>query len=239
MTGKKNINQEEMDKFSEYGDSWWDESSIAAPLHRINPLRLSFIQQHCPDALTTQHILDIGCGGGILAESLAKQGATVLGVDACESAIAAAKKHAATQKLPLTYTVSTIEDLLKKSDYIGAYDIVTCMEMLEHVPHPDQIIAHVAMLLKPGGLLFASTLNRTPQSFLFGIIGAEYILGMIPKGTHSYQSFIKPSELRRWAESVHLEYQAITGIHYNPFTDNFRLCKDINVNYLCVFKKTS
>jgi len=239
MTDKKNVYQDEMDKFSSYGDDWWNTNSITSPLHRINPLRLAFIQEQSPTSLSSKHIVDIGCGGGILAESLAKQGATVLGMDACDSAIAAAEKHAEPQDLPLTYTVSTIEDLTKKPEHIGAYDIVTCMEMLEHVPHPDQIIAHAAALLKPNGLLFASTLNRTPQSFLFGIIGAEYILSMIPKGTHSYKSFIKPSELRRWAENAGLDYQAITGIHYNPFTDVFSLQKDVSVNYLCVFKKTS
>jgi 2-polyprenyl-6-hydroxyphenyl methylase/3-demethylubiquinone-9 3-methyltransferase len=239
MANKENLSREEMEKFSSYGDQWWDPHSITSPLHRINPLRLSFIQQHSPAPLSTNRIIDIGCGGGILAEALAKAGAHVLGMDACESAIAAAKKHAASQDLPLTYTVSTIEALAQQPEHRGAYDIVTCMEMLEHVPHPDQVIAHAAALLKPNGLLFASTLNRTPQSFLFGIIGAEYVLGMIPKGTHSYQSFIKPSELRRWAERADLHYQAITGIHYNPFTDVFSLQQDIRVNYLCVFQKTS
>ena len=239
MNHKKNLYQEEMEKFSAYEDEWWNPDSITSPLHRINPLRLAFLQQESTVPLANTSIADIGCGGGILAESLAKQGATVLGIDACETAIAAAKKHAADQHLSLTYTVNTIEALAENPDNHEAFDIITCMEMLEHVPHPDHIIQHAATMLKPGGQLFASTLNRTPQSFLFGIIGAEYILGMIPKGTHSYKSFIKPSELRRWAEDAKLSYQAMTGIHYNPFTDLFSLGPDIRVNYLCVFRKAS
>ncbi|MBT4803635.1 MAG: bifunctional 2-polyprenyl-6-hydroxyphenol methylase/3-demethylubiquinol 3-O-methyltransferase UbiG [Legionellales bacterium] len=237
MNKDDNFSRKEEKKFSDYGESWWEDNSVAAPLHKINPLRINFIRENT-DSLKNCSVLDVGCGGGILTEELAKYSHKVLGIDICSTAIDAAKNHAAKQQSSANYKQTTIETFHSENPD-AKYDIITCMEMLEHVPNPEQIISHVSRILNPGGTAFFSTLNRNMKSFLFGIIGAEYILNMIPKGTHSYSSFIKPSELNSWCKKHGLEFTGITGISYNPLTDKFSLSKDTSVNYLCCFKKST
>ena len=237
MNKDDNFSRKEEKKFSDYGESWWEDNSVAAPLHKINPLRINFIRENT-DSLKNCSVLDVGCGGGILTEELAKYSHKVLGIDICSTAIDAGKKHAAEQQLSVNYKNTTIEQLYNENPDTK-YDIITCMEMLEHVPDPEQIIAYTAKMLKPGGTAFFSTLNRNLKSFLFGIVGAEYILKMIPYGTHTYASFIKPSELNAWCKKHGIEFSSITGISYNPLTDKFSLSKDTSVNYLCCFKKVT
>ena len=230
---KSNIDPQEIDKFSEYGDTWWDQNGSAAPLHKINPLRTQFID----DIINCNHqrILDVGCGGGILTEALAKKGAAMTGIDATENAIETATQHAKHANLSIEYIHSTIEshhDTVKTP-----YDAVTCMEMLEHVPNPAQIVAHCAALTKDNGYAFFSTLNRNVLSFALGIIGAEYVLNLVPKGTHSYEKFIKPSELCAWATPHNLSLIKTIGITYNPLNKQFRTTRDISINYIACFQK--
>ncbi len=228
-----NADQTEIDKFSALAHRWWDPSSEFKPLHAINPLRLAWIQEHA--SISGKKVLDVGCGGGILAESMAVAGAQAKGIDLSEKALKVADLHSLESGVQVKYEYISAEDLAKKE--AGQYDVVTCMEMLEHVPDPLSIIKSCAALVKPGGKVFFSTLNRNPKSYLFAIIGAEYILRILPKGTHDYKKFIKPSELNEFIREAGLELNELIGLSYNPITEVYSLGRDTDVNYLMATTK--
>ena len=218
----------EIQKFSELAHRWWDPTSEFRPLHEINPLRLEWINARVP--LAGKKVCDVGCGGGILAESIAKKGATVTGIDLSEKALKVADLHSLESGIKVRYELIAAEELATRE--AGQYDVVTCMEMLEHVPDPAAIVQACAKLVKPGGHIFFSTLNRNPKSYLFAIIGAEYILGLLPRGTHDYAKFITPAELSSFTRTAGLEAQALKGMTYNPLTKIYSLNQDTSVNYL-------
>ncbi len=228
MTKDAHLSTEEINKFNKLADDWWEASGPLKPLHDLNPLRLAFIQEQIN--LAGKHVLDIGCGGGILTESLARAGAHAVGVDLAEDVLEVARTHASAQHLSITYHCSPIEVFTQQHHH--AFDAITCMELLEHVPDPTAIIAACAYALKPGGMLFLSTLNRNVKSFLLAIIGAEYILKMIPKGTHEYAKFITPAELSRMLREQGFNVEHLRGMSYQPFTKAFKLSADCDVNYL-------
>lgn len=227
-----NVNPDEIAKFDALAQQWWDKDGPMQPLHQINPLRLQFIQQYC--TLANQDILDVGCGAGLLSEALAAQEAIVTGIDLSEQAITVAKQHAAVSELSINYQISDVATLTRQEQQ---YAIITCMEMLEHVPEPDNIIKSCSELLKPGGYLFLSTLNRNLKSYLMSIIGAEYVLRMLPIGTHDYQQFIKPSELERMCRHAQLQRVSIQGLTYKPLQQSFQLSDDVSVNYIACYQK--
>ena len=229
-----NIDTAEIEKFESLAKRWWDRDSEFKPLHDINPLRSNFIDQRSPVA--EKKLVDVGCGGGILCESMTHRGATVTGIDMAEAALSVAKLHCLESQLTIDYRRMTAEALAEEQP--AHYDIVTCLEMLEHVPDPSAVIQACADLVKPGGDVYFSTINRNPKSYLFAIIGAEYILNLLPKGTHDYAKFIRPSELAQWLRDAGLELQEITGMTYNPFTKRYRLdAQDSSVNFLMHVKK--
>jgi 2-polyprenyl-6-hydroxyphenyl methylase/3-demethylubiquinone-9 3-methyltransferase len=223
-----NVDPAEINKFEALASRWWDAESEFKPLHDINPLRLEYIDRRAN--LNGKQVIDVGCGGGILAESMALQGATVTGIDMGEAPLAVARLHQHESGVNVDYSQSTAEEYA--ANHPGQFDVVTCMEMLEHVPEPASVINACAALVKPGGHIFFSTLNRNPKSFLFAIVGAEYLLRILPKGTHEYQKFIKPSELSDWVRQSGLTVSEITGMSYNPFTKTYSLGYDVDVNYL-------
>jgi 2-polyprenyl-6-hydroxyphenyl methylase/3-demethylubiquinone-9 3-methyltransferase len=223
-----NVDAAEIAKFSELAHRWWDPNSEFKPLHEINPLRLKWIDRLAP--LAGRKVLDVGCGGGILAEAMAGAGATVSGIDMSEKALKVAKLHLYESGRQVDYQHVSAEDFAAR--HPGEFDVVTCMEMLEHVPDPSSVVAACARLVKPGGWVFFSTLNRNPKSYLFAVVGAEYVLKLLPRGTHDYAKFIKPAELARMAREAGLEMQQITGLTYNPLTKVYRLEADTDVNYL-------
>jgi 2-polyprenyl-6-hydroxyphenyl methylase/3-demethylubiquinone-9 3-methyltransferase len=224
-----NIDPQEVAKFEQLASRWWDPHSEFKPLHDINPLRLDFIDAHC-GGLPGKAVLDVGCGGGILSESMAARGAQVTGIDMGEAPLAVAKLHKLESGVEVDYRRITVEELAAEQP--GHYDVVTCMEMLEHVPDPASAIAACARLVKPGGHVFFSTINRNPKAYLFAVVGAEYVLKLLPKGTHDYQKFIRPSELESWARHGGLSMRRLTGMSYNPFTRQYALGNDVSVNYL-------
>ncbi|NOY67813.1 MAG: bifunctional 2-polyprenyl-6-hydroxyphenol methylase/3-demethylubiquinol 3-O-methyltransferase UbiG [Gammaproteobacteria bacterium] len=225
---KPNIDPLEIKKFEELASRWWDPNSEFKPLHEINPLRLNFIDQHA--SLAGKTVLDVGCGGGILAESMATRKADVTGIDMGAAPLNVARLHLLESGQKVDYRQITAEEMaLEKPAH---YDVVTCMEMLEHVPDPSSIIQSCFDLVKPGGHVFFSTINRNPKSYLFAIIGAEYLLRMLPKGTHDYKKFIKPSELHQWARQSGLNVQQLVGMSYNPLTKIYSLGDDVDVNYI-------
>lgn len=228
-----NADQTEIDKFSALAHRWWDPSSEFKPLHAINPLRLAWIQEHV--SITGKKVLDVGCGGGILAESMAVAGAQAKGIDLSEKALKVADLHSLETGVKVEYEYISAENLAQKE--ASQYDVVTCMEMLEHVPDPLSIIKSCAALVKPGGKVFFSTLNRNPKSYLFAIIGAEYLLRILPKGTHDYKKFIKPSELNEFIREAGLELNELIGLSYNPITEVYSLGRDTDVNYLMATTK--
>ena len=223
----------ELQKFSDLAHRWWDPTSEFRPLHEINPLRLEWINALVP--LAGKRVLDVGCGGGILAEAIAKKGANVKGIDLSEKALKVAELHSLESEVQVSYELIAAEALAARE--AGQYDVVTCMEMLEHVPDPSAIVQACATLVKPGGRLFFSTLNRNPKSYLFAIIGAEYMLRLLPRGTHEYAKFIKPAELSQFARNANLEVQALKGMTYNPLTKIYSLNHDTDVNYLMACSK--
>lgn len=223
-----NADPTELQKFSELAHRWWDPNSEFRPLHEINPLRLDWIDRHA--TLAGKKVLDVGCGGGLLSEAMAARGATVTGIDLSEKALGVARLHLLESGRSVDYRYISAEDLAAQE--AAGYDVVTCMEMLEHVPNPASTIASCAALAKPGGHVFFSTINRNPKAYVFAVLGAEYILQLLPKGTHEYAKFIKPSELSRWAKSVDLELDELIGMSYNPFTKHYSLGNDTSVNYL-------
>lgn len=231
--GRENVDAAEVAKFDALASRWWDPESEFRPLHEINPLRLDWIREHVD--LDGQRALDVGCGGGILAESLATSGAQVTGIDMAEGPLAVARLHQIESGAEVEYLHATAEELAMQR--AGQYDIVTCLEMLEHVPSPPQVIASVTELVRPGGHVFFSTINRNPKSFLFAIVGAEYILRLLPAGTHEYQKFIRPSELENWSRSAGLTLQSSIGLHYNPFSKEYSLSPNVDVNYMMYFRR--
>ena len=223
-----NADQNELDKFSELAHRWWDKNSEFKPLHEINPLRLEWIDRHAK--LSGKTVLDIGCGGGILAESMAERGANVAGIDLSEKALGVARLHLLESGNTVDYQNISAEQLAATAPH--RFDVVTCMEMLEHVPNPASIIAACATLVKPRGHVFFSTINRNAKAYALAVVGAEYLLNILPKGTHDYAKFIKPAELSRWAKSVGLEPDELIGMAYNPLSTRYRLCRNTDVNYL-------
>lgn len=231
-----NIDAAEIAKFEALASRWWDKQSEFKPLHDINPLRANFIDLHSPVA--EKKIIDVGCGGGILAESLAQRGAIVSGIDMGAAPLNVARLHALESGVQVDYQQITAEE--KAAQQPSEYDIVTCMEMLEHVPDPSSVIKACADLVKDNGDVYFSTINRNPKAYAFAILGAEYILRLLPRGTHEYSKFIKPSELASWLRAAGLELQTITGMTYNPITKNYKLNpNDVDVNYLIHAKKVS
>lgn len=223
-----NVDPAELEKFSELAHRWWDPESEFRPLHEINPLRLDYIDSIA--ALHGKAVLDVGCGGGILAEAMAARGARVTGIDLADKPLKIAQLHLLESKLDVIYRNIAVEALAQEAP--RSFDVVTCMEMLEHVPDPASAIRACAALLKPGGYAFFATLNRNPKSYLFAIIGAEYLLNLLPRGTHDYARFIKPSELSATCRSAGLEISGITGMTYNPFSKIYALEADTSVNYI-------
>lgn len=223
----------ELKKFSDLAHQWWDPTSEFRPLHEINPLRLDWINSHAP--LAGKKVVDIGCGGGILAESMAKKGADVTGIDLSEKALKVADLHSLESGVQVRYELIAAEDLAARES--GSFDIVTCMEMLEHVPDPASIVAACARLAKPGGRIFFSTINRNPKSYLHAVIGAEYVLRLLPKGTHDYAKFITPAELAQFTRHAGLTVDALKGMGFNPFTKIYSLNSDTSVNYLVACTK--
>ncbi|HRD99520.1 MAG: bifunctional 2-polyprenyl-6-hydroxyphenol methylase/3-demethylubiquinol 3-O-methyltransferase UbiG [Rubrivivax sp.] len=230
----QNVDAQELAKFSDLAHRWWDVDSEFRPLHEINPLRLAWIDELA--GLRGKTVLDVGCGGGILAESMARKAAHVTGIDLAAKPLGVARLHALEAGVEnLDYREIATEALAAEKP--AAFDLVTCMEMLEHVPDPAAVVQACTTLVRPGGWVFFSTLNRNPKAFLFAIIGAEYLLRMLPKGTHEYERFIRPSELARWCRDAGLGLQASRGLEYNPFTKRYRLSGDTSVNYLVACRR--
>ncbi|MEJ2128544.1 MAG: bifunctional 2-polyprenyl-6-hydroxyphenol methylase/3-demethylubiquinol 3-O-methyltransferase UbiG [Woeseiaceae bacterium] len=230
---RQNVDAAEVAKFNALASRWWDPEGEFRPLHEINPLRLDWIRQHVD--IDGCRALDIGCGGGILAEAMAAAGAVVTGIDMAEAPLSVARLHQVESGATVQYEQATAEDMAAR--HPGQFDLVTCLEMLEHVPSPSRVIASAAELVKPGGHVVFSTINRNPKSFLFAIVGAEYVLKLLPAGTHEYQKFIKPSELESWARTAGLQHKASIGLNYNPLTRDYSLGPNVDVNYLMYFQR--
>jgi 2-polyprenyl-6-hydroxyphenyl methylase/3-demethylubiquinone-9 3-methyltransferase len=228
-----NVDSAELAKFASLAQSWWDPKGPSKPLHDLNPLRLQYIERAV--ALRDKPVLDVGCGGGILSESMARAGARVLGIDLSQAVLDVAELHALEGKVTVDYRTIAAEELAQERP--AAFDLVTCMEMLEHVPDPAASVKALAALVKPGGDVIVSTINRNPLAFAVAIVGAEYIARVLPRGTHQYLKFIRPSELARWGREAQLELRDLTGITYNPFTRSFRLSPNTEVNYLAHFSR--
>lgn len=237
----ENVDQHEITKFEKMAQTWWDPNGSFKPIHLLNPLRLSYILEKS-NGLFGKKVLDVGCGGGILSEAMAKQGAIVTGIDMTSQPLEIAKQHAKQSDLAIDYQQTTIEDFLQKTTACSSlnptekFDVITCMEMLEHVPDPLSVIQSCKSLLKPDGVLFLSTINRTFKAYMLVIIGAEYVLRMLPKGTHEFEKFIKPAELLTWCDQADLSCQEIKGYHFNPLTEKFWMNDDVSCNYIATLK---
>jgi 2-polyprenyl-6-hydroxyphenyl methylase / 3-demethylubiquinone-9 3-methyltransferase len=225
----KNVDAGEIARFDQLAGRWWDRDGEMGPLHVINAPRVAYVEK-CAGGIKDKRTLDVGCGGGILSEALARKGAKVTGIDLADDVLQAARVHATKERLAIEYLRVPAEDLA--ASHPESFDLVCCMEMLEHVPHPDQTIAACAQLVKPGGSVVFSTINRNAKAFALAIVGAEYVLNLIPRGTHDYAKLIKPSELDRWARAAKLQVRGIRGIRYNPILKSASLCDDADVNYL-------
>ena len=232
-SARENVDPAELAKFDSFASRWWDTEGEFHSLHEINPLRLDWIRQHVK--LAGSKVVDIGCGGGILTESMFAAGATVTGIDMAEGPLTVAKLHQHESGAEVDYRQCTAEELSEAEP--GQYGVVTCLEMLEHVPDPSQVIRSCAELVPPGGHVFFSTINRNPKSFMFAIVGAEYVLKLLPRGTHEYEKFIRPSELEAWARDAGLELRTSIGMHYNPLTKEYSLGPNLDVNYLMYFQR--
>jgi 2-polyprenyl-6-hydroxyphenyl methylase/3-demethylubiquinone-9 3-methyltransferase len=234
MPGKiANVDQEEIAKFEKLAARWWDPNSEFKPLHDINPLRLDYIDRLAK--LEGKRILDVGCGGGLLSEAMARRGAEVIGIDMGRAPLNVARLHRLESNLEIDYRQATPEQLAEEQP--GGFDIVTCLEMLEHVPDPAAVIAACARLIRNDGRVFLSTINRNPKAYLFAVIGGEYLLKLLPRGTHEYGKFIRPSEMEGWARHAGLRIIDLTGMSYNPLTRDYRLGRDVSVNYLACFEQ--
>ena len=228
-----NVDPDEIQKFEELANRWWDPESEFQPLHAINPLRCDYINLHSP--VSGLKLLDVGCGGGLISEAMASFGAQVTGIDMGEAPLSVANLHLLESNLEVEYLQITAEELAQQRG--EEYDVVTCLEMLEHVPDPSSVVKACSELVKPGGDVYFSTLNRNPKSWLFAIVGAEYVLNLLPKGTHEFQKFIKPSELDEYAIEAGLDIQRMIGLHYNPITQQYKLAPGVDVNYMIHYKK--
>ncbi|UKE83228.1 bifunctional 2-polyprenyl-6-hydroxyphenol methylase/3-demethylubiquinol 3-O-methyltransferase UbiG [Pectobacterium colocasium] len=224
-----NVDHQEIAKFEAIASRWWDLDGEFKPLHRINPLRLGYISQRA-EGLFGKKVLDVGCGGGILAESMAREGADVTGLDMGAEPLQVARLHALESGVAVNYVQETVE--AHAHAHPGLYDVVTCMEMLEHVPDPQSVVQACAKLVKPGGHVFFSTINRNAKAWMMAVVGAEYVLKMVPRGTHDIKKFIRPAELMHWVDSTPLREKHITGLHYNPLMDHFKLGPNVDVNYM-------
>ena len=233
MTAQTNVDPAELAKFSELASRWWDPNSEFKPLHEINPLRLDWIDERV--SLNGKRVLDVGCGGGILSQSMARMGAKVTGIDMGQEPLTVAKLHSLETGVNVDYIKIPAEQFAE--EHPERFDVVTCMEMLEHVPDPASIIHAVAKLAKPGADVFFSTLNKTPKAYLYAIVGAEKLLKMVPEGTHDHKKFIKPAQLIAWAEQAGLKVRASSGLSYNPFSKQYTLNNDVSVNYILHFEK--
>lgn len=232
MTETENVHPHEINKFGSLAEKWWDPNGEFKTLHDINPLRIQFIREFLD--ISKKKMVDVGCGGGILSEGLAKLGSKVTGIDLSTELIDIADLHGLESGVKVDYKTISAEAFAQKNN--AKFDYITCMEMLEHVPDPASIVTACAQMVKPGGFVFFSTLNRKPKAYLLAILGAEYLLNMLPKGTHNYKTFIKPSELSRWTRSTGLEIRGMIGIEYNPLTQNFYLSKSVDVNYIVAYQ---
>ncbi len=235
-THPQNADPVELDKFNALAERWWDPNGEFKPLHDINPLRVRFIEERIPGGVAGKRILDVGCGGGILAEALACRGAEVTAIDLAPAPLAVARIHAEEANISIRYESIAAEALAAQEP--GCYDVVTCLEMLEHVPSPQSTVAACAALAKADGQVFFATINRNPKSYLFAIVGAEYVLGLLPRGTHDFAKFIRPSELDHYAREASLALETLTGMHYSPLTDRYRLGPGVAVNYLAHYSCT-
>ncbi len=230
-----NVNPDELAKFAALSSNWWNPEGEMKPLHQMNPLRLDYVKKHA--TLHNQRVLDVGCGGGLLSEAMAKLDAQVTGIDLSDALIEVARSHAEQQKLSIDYHCISAESLAQTKS--NSFDVITCMELLEHVPDPLQLIKNCAELLTPQGIVFFSTINRNLKAYLLAIVGAEYITRLLPKGTHDYAQFIRPSELASWARTCGLHLVDLTGIHYHPFQQRFTLGHNVSVNYIACFRRES
>ena len=227
-----NIDEADVARFSALASRWWDPDGEFSPLHKLNPVRTEYVARHV--SLAGANVVDVGCGGGLLSESLAARGANVLGIDASEEALMAARDHLDASGLAVEYRTATAEALAESEP--GRFDAVTCMELVEHVPHGAALVAACARLARPGGTVVFSTINRTPKAYALAILAAEYVLGMLPRGTHDYARFVRPSELARWGRSANLRLRDVTGVAWSPLAQRFRLQRDPAVNYLAAFE---
>jgi 2-polyprenyl-6-hydroxyphenyl methylase/3-demethylubiquinone-9 3-methyltransferase len=230
-----NADPAELQRFSDIAHRWWDPQGSMRPLHELNPLRLDWIDRQA--SLAGKRVLDVGCGGGVLAESMAARGAQVTGIDLASKLLKVAELHALESGISVDYRLSSAEDFARAGGESGRYDVVTCMEMLEHVPDPASVVRACAALVRPDGWVFFSTINRNPKAFAFAILGAEYVLGLLPRGTHEYAKFIRPSELAAYARGAGLTLAELTGMTYNPLTRRFALAPDTDVNYLVACRR--
>jgi 2-polyprenyl-6-hydroxyphenyl methylase/3-demethylubiquinone-9 3-methyltransferase len=228
-----NVDHDEIEKFEKLAGRWWDPGSEFKPLHDINPLRLDYIDRLAP--LAGKRVIDVGCGGGLLTEAMAAKGAQVTGIDMGKAPLSVARLHRHESGLEIDYLQATAEQMAETR--AGSFDVVTCLEMLEHVPDPGAVIAACERLIKDDGYVFLSTINRNPKAYLFAVVGAEYLLRMLPRGTHDYSKFIRPSEMEAWARACGLQLVDLTGMSYNPLTREYRLGRDVSVNYLACFRK--
>jgi len=232
-TATHNVDPGEIEKFEKLAGRWWDPNSEFKPLHDINPLRLDYIDRLAP--LAGRQVIDVGCGGGLLTEGMASRGAQVIGIDMGKAPLSVARLHQHESGLDIDYRQATAEQLA--GEQAGRFDTVTCMEMLEHVPDPAATITACAQLISDDGRVFLSTINRNPKAYLFAVVGAEYLLRLLPRGTHDYSKFIRPSEMEGWAREAGLELVDLTGMSYNPLTQEYKLGTDVSVNYLACFRK--
>jgi len=228
-----NVDPAEIKKFDDLSEEWWNPNGSMKPLHKLNPLRLQYIKDHTD--ISEKKVLDVGCGGGLLSEAMARDAADVIGIDLSESIIKVAQHHAQKKRIIVNYQCINIETIAES--HKNEFDVITCMEMLEHVPNPQAILKACADCLKPNGQLFVSTINRNIKSYLAAIIGAEYILGLLPKGTHDYSKFIRPSELTQWAQQAELKLVGLQGVSYQPFSGIFKLSEDVSINYMAYYEK--